>query len=153
MQIVEHDGRRLAEIAALFTASVHELATEHYNPAQRAAWAPQPPDAGHWQTRLQGATTLLAEEGGALLGFIAYTDAGYIDMLFTAPAAARRGVAARLYEEAERRLRERGVAELSAHVSRVAQPFFARQGYVVLEQQRVERGGQYFERALMGKRL
>lgn len=153
MQILEHDGSRLAEIATLFTASVHQLATAHYDAAQREAWAPRPPDPAQWQNRLQHACTLLADEDGSLLGFLAFEARGHVDMLFTLPGAARRGVATRLYREAEKRLRASGVAELTTEASRVAEPFFAREGFTVCERQRVERGGQWFERALMRKRL
>lgn len=153
MQILEHDGSRLADIAALFTASVHGLAAGHYDAAQRAAWAPQPPDPAHWAARLRPATTLVADEDGVLLGFLAYEARGHIDMLFTSPLAPRRGVATGLYAEAERRLRALGVAELTTEASLVAEPFFARQGFAIVERQCVERGGQRFERALMRKRL
>ena len=153
MQIRVHDGTRFAEIAALFTASVHELAATHYDFAQREAWAPRPPDLDHWRRRLADTTTLLADEIGSLHGFLSYTEDGHIDMLFTAPSAPRRGVASALHAEAERRLRGRGVTALSTEASLVAEPFFARQGYAVVERQRVERGGQWFARALMRKNL
>jgi putative acetyltransferase len=153
MQIIEHDGERLAGIAALFTDSVHELAAEYYDAGQREAWAPRPPDPAHWRDRLANGKTLLADDDGVLLGFLVFDERGYIDMLFTSPQAPRRGVASALYREAERRLRAQRVTMLTTDASRAAEPFFLRHGFDIVERQRVERGGQWFERAAMRKSL
>jgi putative acetyltransferase len=153
MQIIEHDGGRLAGIADLFTDSVHELAAAYYDAAQRDAWAPRPPDPAHWRARLAHGITLLADENGVLLGFLVFDTNGYIDMLFTSPRAPRRGVAGALYREAEYRLRAQGVTVLTTDASLAAEPFFARHGFDLVERQRVERGGQWFDRALMRKSL
>ncbi len=141
----------LGPIAELFTASVHTLATEAYCAEQRAAWAPRPPDLRHWETRLAGLSTLVAHDGAALGGFIAFTADGLIDLLFTAPPIARQGVATQLYRAAEHTLREAGVTTLRADASLVAAPFFARQGFSVMEAQHVERGGVTFKRFAMRK--
>ena len=41
--------------------------------------------------------TLVAEDGGQLLGFIGYEHNGHIDHVFTSPTAARRGVELRRF--------------------------------------------------------
>lgn len=143
----------LEAVAELFTASIHALAVDAYDAEQRAAWAPRPPDPVEWRSRLAGLQVLVAEADGALAGFIAFTDDGHIDLLYTAPAAARRGVASALYREAEQHLVAAGVTALRTEASLVAAPFFACQGFAIVETERVIRRGVAFQRHAMHKAL
>jgi putative acetyltransferase len=140
-------------VASLFTASVHGLAGAAYTAAQRSAWAPQPPDVQAWAGRISALTVRLAEAHGQLLGFIGYTTQGHIDLLFTAPDQARRGVAQQLYREAEATLRASGVRRLTTDASLVATPFFLRQGFVIDRAETVVRGGVSLSRNHMQKML
>ncbi len=151
MKIRNFTDEDLAAVAALFTASIHGLAIDHYDAAQRAAWAPQPPDLSEWNLRLQGLNTLLAETHGQLAGFLAYAPDGHIDLLYTAPDRPRRGVASALYAAAEAALFASGVRRLYTEASLVARPFFERQGFEIREVQDVERRGLVFRRYAMDK--
>lgn len=141
----------LVAVVELFAASIHELAVRDYDAAQRAAWAPAAPDLAEWGQRLSGQTTLVADAGSGLAGFISYSHDGHIDLLYTSPRHARRGVASALYRAAERNLREIGVTEFVTEASLVAAPFFARQGFRVEEEQRVVRRDIEFRRYQMRK--
>ena len=143
----------LAAVAQLFTDAIHGLAGSHYDAVQREAWAPRPPDLGLWKTRLIPLHILLAQgtEGGNPLGFIGYEESGHIDLLFTSPGAARRGVASQLYGHAEAALRSLGAVELFTEASLASRPFFERQGFVVKEEQSVERRGAMLHRFAMVK--
>lgn len=136
-------------LVALFTASIHLLAMAHYDAAQRHAWAPIPPDMEAWRQRFAGVYTLVAEEDGAHLGFISYEPDGHIDLLYTAPDSARRGVASILLREAAERLSALGVNELHAEASLVAEPFFSRHGFEITQVQDVTRRGLVFRRFAM----
>lgn len=142
-----------AALVALFQSSVHVVAASHYDAAQRAAWAPADLDPSVWETRLGRQHCLVNERGGSIAGFIAFDDTGYVDLLFTAPAHVRRGVATHLYADAEARLTEAGVRGLSTHASLVSRPFFERQGFVVTAPERVELEGVVLDRFLMRKTL
>ncbi|HEY0973725.1 MAG TPA: GNAT family N-acetyltransferase [Solimonas sp.] len=146
-------GDDLMPIAELFTASIRTLAVGSYSPAQIEAWAPQPPDLAGWRERLQGRTTLIATISSDLAGFLSYEDDGHIDLLYTAPAHARCGVASALYDAVQARLAAVGVAVLFTEASLIAEPFFSRQGFRIVEAQSVTRGGQVFQRYAMAKRL
>lgn len=143
----------LESVVRLFTDSVHQLARDHYDAAQRDAWAPRPPDMAGWKLRLAGLTTLAAEAGGQLLGFICYEPDGHVDLLYTAPMAVRRGVASALYHEVEVALTAHGVNEVLAEASLVARVFFECRGFSVMEEQYVQRRGQTFLRYAMRKSL
>jgi putative acetyltransferase len=142
----------LDAVVALFTASVHGLTAAYYDAAQRAAWAPPNADLDAWRARLVD-RVLLAESTGTLAGFIAFAPQGQIKFLYTDPGLARRGVATALYQAAEAELRELGVEEASTEASAVARSFFARQGFEVIEKQRITRGGVELHRYAMRKRL
>lgn len=137
----------------LFTDSVHELTAAAYDETQRYAWASRTPNLDTWQQRLDAMETLVAEEGSALAGFISYEPNGTIDLVFTAPNFARKGIASALYNEAEQQLKERGVQELHTESSVVARPFFESHGFEVVEEQRVTVRGAQFLRFNMRKQL
>jgi putative acetyltransferase len=139
-------------VALLFTDSVHHLASSEYDASQRAAWAPIPPDLNFWTERLGRLQTLIAEEDRQLAGFISYEQNGHIDLLYTSPAHARRGVASALYRAAESDLARHGISEIFTEASIVAHPFFERFGFHVVEEQCVQRRGVTFRRYAMRKR-
>jgi putative acetyltransferase len=156
MHIRAYTETDLAAVAQLFTDAIHGLAVTHYDEAQRKAWAPQPPDLGIWGRRLNPLKVLLAqdaESSDALLGFVGYEEDGHIDLMFTSPLAARRGVASQLLRRAEAALRGLGVAQLYTEASLLGQPFFARQGFTVKEEQHIELRGAQFRRFAMVKAL
>jgi putative acetyltransferase len=138
-------------VVAIYQAAVHELAADHYDAAQREAWAPSCPDLEAWGRRLADTQTLVAEGEGELMGFIAYEPTGYVDLLFSSPRHARKGVATALYQQVEQVLRRSGVTQLVTEASLVARPFFERQGFRVTGEQRVKRGGQLLRRYSMRK--
>ena len=138
----------LTAIVSLFTESVHKLGAAHYDESQRNAWAPVPPDFETWAKRLSCLHTLLVCEHGVLAGFMSHDLKGHIEFLYTGPGFARRGVASLLLQHAERSLP--GV-EWATEASLVAKPFFLRQGFDVIEEQTVIRGGVAFRRFAMRK--
>lgn len=151
MNIRPFENEDLADVVALFTDSVHQLASGSYTPEQLAVWAPLSPNLAQWRSRLSGAETLLAESDGVMAGFISFTSNGYIEFLFTSPTFARRGVASLLFEAAFQRLAESGIKALTTDASLEARPFFESRGFTVTEAQSVERNGVWFRRFAMVK--
>lgn len=141
----------LEALVELFTASVHEVSAAVYDAAQRHAWARIPPDCAAWRERLVGRTVLVADCDTELAGFIAWEPDGHIDLLFTSPRHVRRGVASALYRSAEHALRAAGGSALYTEASLVARPFFERHGFVVEEEQVVNRDGVDLRRFAMRK--
>lgn len=136
---------------SVFHSAVHALAASRYTREQRDAWAPHPPDSEYWQRRLAEPRVRVAEEHGHVIGFIAFNDDGHIDLLFTAPAYARRGVATALYRDAETILARRGVSVVFTEASAVARPFFERMGFDVVNEETVTRSGVALHRYRMRK--
>ncbi|MCA9398098.1 GNAT family N-acetyltransferase, partial [candidate division WWE3 bacterium] len=110
MKLRPYKNSDLESVAHLFTASIHGLAIDHYDAAQRAAWAPQPPDLSEWNERLNGLHTVVAEDDdNELAGFLSYAMNGYIGLLYVSPRHPRRGVASLLYRKIESTLSFAGI--------------------------------------------
>ena len=143
----------LEPLVRTFTSSVHELARPFYDETQRVAWAPEQVDLQEWRARLAEMSVLVAEEDGVLAGFLGYGHDGHVALLYTASHAARKGVASKLYAHVEREWRARGVRRAYSEVSLAARPFFERQGFIVTEEEHVERRGVVLRRFRMVKEL
>jgi len=141
----------LAALVAVFTTSVHQLAASDYAPQQLDAWAPRSPDLAAWRQRLQSLETVVATDGAALIGFISYNLNGHVDLLYTSPSYARRGVASLLYRFVEGALASAGALEIFTEASSVARPFFEHFGFATIEEQNVPVGGCSFRRYAMRK--
>ncbi|MEM6729209.1 MAG: histone acetyltransferase, partial [Pseudomonadota bacterium] len=69
-----------AACADVFYRAVHEGAVGKYTEAQRRAWAPRVPMTGDFAERLGQQHCVVAEDAGAISGFMSLTDYGYLDM-------------------------------------------------------------------------
>jgi putative acetyltransferase len=143
----------LAALVAVFTASVHELAAPYYTSQQLDAWAPRPPRLARWYERLQSLETVVATHGEALAGFISYKQNGYIDLLYTSPMYARRGVASLLYRCVEGTLTSLGALEIFTEASVAARPFFERFDFFVTAEDMFQLRGHSFRRYAMRKTI
>lgn len=140
-------------LAEIFWRAVREGAAPCYSDAERAAWAPERPDAAAWARRLDGLQTVVAEEG-CPRGFMSLrADDGYLDLAFVDPEWRGRGVADRLYAVLEGRARARRLPRLTTHASRMACGFFLRHGWLVMSAQTVQRGAVPLARFEMEKWL
>ena len=145
--IILRDARRsdLDAIMRIYHEAVHALTGEHYDADQRRAWAPDHlrGDAAHWSNRLGDREVLLAVRAEDPAGFCAFTLGGHVDLLFTAPEHARRGVARRLLEATEARMRRAGTIQAHTGASRLSRPLFEQLGFLAVSEEVVEvRGAQ-----------
>lgn len=137
----------------LFHETIHRVNAADYTAAQRAAWSPADRDMDSWRARLQAVAPFVAVLDGQVVGFSDVQADGLIDFMFVHADYQRRGIAAELMAEIERRARERGLARLYAHVSLTAEPFFSRHGFQVLARKSVEVDGTAMDNFLMERKL
>ena len=119
-------------ICRLFYETVRTVNLAHYSPEQVRAWAPEIPDPDAWHGRMSGRHTLVAVEGGEVVGFAELEEDGHLDMLYCRADAVGRGVASGLYAAVEERARGLGVGRISTEASITAKPFFVQHGFGVL---------------------
>jgi putative acetyltransferase len=114
--------------AAIFEASIGELAAEDYSDAQLAAWISSL-DEESLAERLKDQLALVATVGGEVVGFASLADNRLIDMLYVHPEMARQGVATALIDALEKLAGARGAKALEVEASDTAEPFFRQRGY------------------------
>ncbi|MBW0253180.1 GNAT family N-acetyltransferase [Cellulomonas sp. PS-H5] len=137
----DHTPDDAAATLAVFRRAITVTAARDYTPEQVAAWAPDDIDPDAWGARRAAARTRVAVRDGAVVGFTDVDAAGYVDMMFVDPGAARQGVARALLDWAVRTAAADGATELTTHASVTARPFFEAHGFeVVAEQHPVRRG-------------
>ena len=102
---------------------------------------------------MTGRRTLVAEEGGEVIGFAELEDDGHLDMLYLREDAVGRGVGRRLYGAVEQEARALGLSRVFAEVSITARPFFERRGFTVVREQTVHPNGVPLTNFVMEKPL
>ena len=143
----------LRAIAEIYVDAVHALATDHYDEAQREAWAPRSIDLDRWRARLDGLHVQVAERDARVLGFVAWDDEGYLDLLYTHPDAARTGVATKLVAAVETDARRRGLGRVWANASDVSRPLFEHLGYTPGAENWIDVRGQTLRNTVVEKAL
>jgi len=158
-QYLPEDGSATLEV---FLRAVRETASSDYSEREIAAWAPEDIDLAAWSRTRAAADTRVALIGDEVVGFIdlmvsvadidgltAAAESGHIDMLFVDPSFGRRGIASALFDSVLANARSLGMRALTVEASRTARPFFARNGFELVEAQRVERDGVFLTRFRM----
>lgn len=79
-------------------------------------------------------------EGNAVIGMIAITETGHINLLFVDPAYHRRGIARALHQTAMDHFRQKGVAEITVNSSPYAVEVYRRFGFVPTDAERTVSG-------------
>lgn len=141
-----------ARCAAIFRASIEELASEDYSADQCAAWVARADDPG-FAERLAGALTLIALVDGAPVGFASLKGADIVDMMFVDPEFARRGVGTALLDALVRLAAARGAKSVTSEVSDTARPLFERQGFQAQRRNLVQLDDEWLANTTMTKRL
>ena len=140
-------------LAALFRASVEELAREDYSEAQVEAWAALADDEAAFAQRLASELTVVALVGGEIAGFASLKGADKLDMLYVHPAFVRRGVGSGLCEAMEKLAGARKAPVLTAEVADCAQGFFAARNYAAQQRNMVFLGDEVLGNTTMIKKL
>lgn len=141
------------DLYAVFHSAIHEVACADYTQEQVNAWAPQDLDPERWAERMRSISPFVAEIDNKIVGYADVQPSGYIDHFFVSGSAGRRGVGGALMQRIHETAKALGTGELTAHVSRTAQPFFEKFGFRVVEQRDLEIQGVVLRSALMSKRI
>ena len=152
-RIRDYEQADTPAIARLFYETVRSVNRADYSEEQVQAWAPAIPDAGEWHDRMAGRKTLVAEEGGEVVGFCELEEDGHLDMFYVRKDAVGRGIGRSLYEAAEQEARGWNLGCIFTEASVTARPFFERRGFRVLSERRVSRQGVELTNFAMNKSL
>ena len=149
MKLRPYESGDCPALARLFYDTVHTVNGRDYTPEQLAAWADGQVDLSAWDTSFLAHHTLVAEEGGVILGFADMDGSGYLDRLYVHKDRQSQGVASALCDALEDAC---PAAVFTTHASLTARPFFEGRGYRVLRRQTVIRHGVALDNYVMEKR-
>lgn len=150
MTIRRYKSADCPALAKLFYDTVHAVNARDYTPEQLNAWASGSVDLRQWDSSLSKHFSLVAQEGGLIMGFGDMDPSGYLDRLYVHKDFQRQGIASALCDRLERAF---PVERISTHASITAKPFFLSRGYAVMEEQPVCRAGVLLTNFVMEKRL
>ena len=140
-RIRNYEGGDVFQIVRLFYETVRSVNRADYSEEQVRTWAPGIPDPETWHARMADRRTLVAEEGGEVVGFAELEEDGHLDMLYVRGDSVGRGVGRRLYRAVEREARGRGLGQIFTEASVTARPFFERRGFRMVREQTIVRRG------------
>jgi putative acetyltransferase len=121
-------------LRAVFHSAVHVTAAKSYTQIQIDAWAPREIDVNAWIRRMREIRPFVVETGDRIIGYADVQASGYIDHFYVAGACARQGVGTLLMNHIFGAAQRQNLELLTSDVSRSAQPFFQKFGFVVVEQ-------------------
>jgi putative acetyltransferase len=147
---------RAGEEASLFDiyfTAIHLVASRDYTAEQIRAWAPANLDAALWKNKMREINPFVAELKCEIVGYADLQANGYIDHFFVSGKHPRAGIGSILMNRILAEAASLNLSSLTSHVSRTAQPFFAKFGFVVVEHLYPEVRGVVVPNALMRRNV
>lgn len=124
-------------LADIFARAVASVSPRHYTAEEIAVWLADAPSASDIAAKnSDGRLVFVAvDHMDKAVAWIDLEADGHIDMLFCAPEWTGKGLASSLFQALEDAARRLGLARLYVEASAVAQPVFARWGFVTVKRQ------------------
>ncbi len=139
VEIRPHRPQDAEALGVVFRSAILDSKT-HYSAEQRHAWARDANwNADTWEARMAGLSPWVATDGKQVLGYADLQPDGLIDHFFV--STQRHGVGTALMRHILTLARVNKLPELHSHVSRNAQGFYARFGFMPHRFKVVEVGG------------
>jgi putative acetyltransferase len=135
----------------VYYSAIHTVACRDYTSEQIEAWAPRDLDPDLWERKIRSINPFVAELSGEAVGYADVQSSGYIDHFFVSGKHPRRGVGSLLMGRLLSEAASLGIGTLTSDVSRTAQPFFEKFGFVVIEQRFPECRGVVVPNARMAR--
>ncbi|MCI9486344.1 MAG: GNAT family N-acetyltransferase [Lachnospiraceae bacterium] len=150
MQIRTYRSSDCEETAELFYDTVHTVNARDYSKEQLDVWAAGNMDLDRWDQSFSEHESVVAVDGGRIVGFGDIDAAGYLDRLYVHRDHQGKGIATAICNELERAV---GVDEIVTHASITARGFFEKRGYKLVKEQQVERRGIFLTNFVMTKEV
>ena len=138
-----------ADLSRVFQSSIRELASADYTTEQIEVWAGASFDLEQWVMRIRELKPFVVEIDGVIVAYADLQLDGYIDHFFVAGKYSRQGLGSLLMSHIIENAIAKGITTLNAEVSVNAQNFFARFGFVIVEQRSRKIQGIVLPNALM----
>lgn len=139
IRVFQH-GDHIA-IAEIFTAAIHEIASEVYSEEQCLAWSAREPNYDHWRRRCELKRPFVAVIDSSIAGFLELDPDGHIDCAYINPRYQRRGIMTALVNHAVSTCFALNIGRVYVEASICAKPMFEKAGFRVIRKQMVSRQG------------
>jgi putative acetyltransferase len=126
----------LPALQQLFVLTIRHTCQNDYTKQQIEAWSASVKNRQRWTELVEQQYVLVAESAGQIAGFGSLENEDYLDFLFVHPDFLRQGIASLLFEGLKKEAMRKGATKMSADVSITARPFFERQGFLVVRENR-----------------
>ncbi|MEM9858019.1 MAG: GNAT family N-acetyltransferase [Bacteroidota bacterium] len=140
----------LEAILTLYVRSIQETCKNDYSPEQISAWMGSIEDRGKWLDRIREQYFILVEVDDRLAVFASLENKSHIDLLYVDPQFQLKGMAKYLLNEL---LRSTAEAKITTHASITARPFFEKNGFDVVKENRFKLRGIGISNYVMVQRL
>ena len=150
MQLRAYRESDCEQLAELFYQTVHSVNAADYTKAQLDAWATGKVVLQEWNRSFLAHHTVVADEGGEIVGFGDIDPAGYLDRLYVHKGHQHQGIASAICDALEQWA---GNKVITTHASITAKPFFLHRGYRIVRKQEVIRCGITLTNFVMEKPL
>lgn len=124
----------LTEIQQLYVATINTICVKDYDAAQRRIWSSSIENNERWHNILYDQYLIVAEVDSTIVGFASY-DKDYLDTLFIHSRYQRMGIAKKLFDAVEKRMKDEGQEVLKVHASKTALSFFKAMGCIIVNEQ------------------
>ena len=150
MQLRAYRESDCEQLAELFYQTVHSVNAADYTKAQLDAWATGKVVLQEWNRSFLAHHTVVADEGGEIVGFGDIDPTGYLDRLYIHKGHQHQGIASAICDALEQWA---GNKVITTHASITAKPFFLHRGYRIVRKQEVIRCGITLTNFVMEKPL
>ena len=141
----------LEKITHLFRETVLHINSKDYSQSQVEIWSSGADNTEKWKQRIEQQYFILAQMENQIVGFASISPDGYLDVFYVHKDFQKQGVAKALLKEIEKQAKIQKNKEITSEISITALPFFEKNGFKVVKEQRKELKGTIFINYLMVK--
>lgn len=138
------------ELAQLFYDTVHNINAKDYTKEQLNVWATDNMNLEKWNQSFLEHFSVVALSGERIVGFGDIDKTGYFDRLYIHKDYQRQGIATAICDKLEQAVH---ADKIYVQASITAKPFFAKRGYNMIKEQKVERKGIWLTNYVMEKQI
>ncbi len=123
----------LPQILALFENTIKSICKDDYTPEQIEVWTSSVRNTEKWENRIQNQHFIVAELNNIIVGFCSLKN-DYLDVLYVHKEYLRQGIADKLYADIESKALSINCKTIIVDASITAKPFFIKQGFEIVKE-------------------
>lgn len=142
------------DLANIYFNTIHQINCKDYTQEQVDAWAPKASlEVEGWSKKFARTNPLVAIVDGKVVGFAEFEPNGHIDCFYCHHEWIGYGIGSALMKAIQEVADHHNIPKIFAEVSITARPFFERQGFKVIVEQKVSIRGLELTNFKMEKQL